>query len=286
MISLIICSKDPQLLEKLKTNINDTIGVPYEIISIDNRQGEYGICQAYNLGAQQSNFEYLCFLHEDIEIFTSNWGEILINFFRSDFKTALIGVAGSKIKLSFPSGWTSFDKTCDHYNVYHKSLQTNGKFSSYRNNPNNVVKSEVMVLDGLFLATRKLVWEKIKFDTDIKGFHFYDIDYSIRLVLSGYKAIVIYNLDICHFSNGKFDSDWVASAIHYHNNKKKIFKLLEKNQRVSFLKNYKFKIYWLRRLSMENIRFTKRIALVISYGFHFNFTYLFEVIRFIFGNVL
>lgn len=38
MVSIIICSVSPLLLEDLKQNIAQTIGVEYEIIAIDNRE--------------------------------------------------------------------------------------------------------------------------------------------------------------------------------------------------------------------------------------------------------
>ena len=41
MISLIICSTREELDPVLKDNIAATIGVPYEIIHIDNSQGKY-----------------------------------------------------------------------------------------------------------------------------------------------------------------------------------------------------------------------------------------------------
>jgi glycosyltransferase involved in cell wall biosynthesis len=66
MISLIICSRTPALSQKLANNIAETIGVPYEIVLLDNSANTYGICQAYNIGVQQSKYDVLCFMHDDI----------------------------------------------------------------------------------------------------------------------------------------------------------------------------------------------------------------------------
>lgn len=59
MVSIIICSVSPLLLEDLKQNIAQTIGVEYEIIAIDNREKRWPIAKAYNYGAQQAKYPYL-----------------------------------------------------------------------------------------------------------------------------------------------------------------------------------------------------------------------------------
>ncbi|RFP64156.1 hypothetical protein D0N36_15745 [Hymenobacter lapidiphilus] len=54
MISLIICTRDPAALAAVSQSAAATIGVPFEIVPIDNSQGQYGICEAYNLGAARA----------------------------------------------------------------------------------------------------------------------------------------------------------------------------------------------------------------------------------------
>ncbi|MDR1610676.1 MAG: hypothetical protein LBS08_04115, partial [Candidatus Symbiothrix sp.] len=41
MISIIICSKNKDISEQLKSNIEATIGVRYELIVIDNSKQDY-----------------------------------------------------------------------------------------------------------------------------------------------------------------------------------------------------------------------------------------------------
>lgn len=73
MISIIICSKNKDLLKDVSANIELTIGVPYEIIAIENNKGEFGICKAYNDGASKAKYDIFCFMHEDISFETQNW---------------------------------------------------------------------------------------------------------------------------------------------------------------------------------------------------------------------
>lgn len=62
MLSIIISSYQPQFYSALEKNIAETIGIPYEIIKIDN-PNLMGICEAYNKGASLSKYDYLLFVH-------------------------------------------------------------------------------------------------------------------------------------------------------------------------------------------------------------------------------
>ena len=74
MISVLICSIDTELLNNVRTNIAETIGVPFEILYLDNRNEKKGICQVYNELAERARFPYLCFLHEDVILNANDWG--------------------------------------------------------------------------------------------------------------------------------------------------------------------------------------------------------------------
>ena len=56
MISIVICSRSETALENVSQSVSLTIGVPYEIIAIDNSKGEYSI----NLGKMTID-EYINF---------------------------------------------------------------------------------------------------------------------------------------------------------------------------------------------------------------------------------
>ena len=64
MISVIICSVKPSQVSRLEKNIAETIGnVEYEVIAFDNRNTHYGLCEIYNLCAEKSRYDNLCFAH-------------------------------------------------------------------------------------------------------------------------------------------------------------------------------------------------------------------------------
>jgi hypothetical protein len=41
-------------------------------------------------------------------------------------------------------------------------------------------KCAVRVLDGMFLFAPRELWERFPFDENVKGYHFYDVDFSFR----------------------------------------------------------------------------------------------------------
>ena len=104
MISIIICSRNTDISKSQQINLGETIGTAFEIICIDNSENKYSIFQAYNFGARQAKFPFLCFIHDDIIFQTANWGINLIQHFE-DSEFGLIGVAGSQYKSKYLSGW-------------------------------------------------------------------------------------------------------------------------------------------------------------------------------------
>ena len=71
-----------------------------------------------------------------------------------------------------------------------------------------------VILDGLFFAVDK---EKIKkqFDEKVKGFHFYDIDFTFTNHLEGVKVGVITNIRITHKSIGQTNEQWEENRLEF-----------------------------------------------------------------------
>ncbi len=209
MISIIICSINQELYNQVSKSIADTIGIEYELIQIPNNVKKYGICKAYNLGATQAKYHFLCFLHEDILIKSTNWGVDIIQFFEQNQNIGAIGVAGSTYKSSVPSVWAQGLYETDHVNLiqhYRKTISTNTE---------NIGEpfSEVKTLDGVFLFTKKEVWQNHNFDeTTFDRFHCYDLDFCLQVGQQS-KIFVFNNLLIEHFSSGSLNKDWVHYSI-------------------------------------------------------------------------
>jgi glycosyltransferase involved in cell wall biosynthesis len=213
MISIIICSRDIAMLGAVSQDVAETIGAPYEIIAIDNSQQQYGICEAYNNGAAQAKYEYLCFMHEDLKFHTNNWGAIVINtLVASDI--GVLGVAGGTYQAKAPVGWTGAGPDNIRINVLHTTKYSIAQYDYW--NPVSEKVAEVATLDGLWMCCRKAVWQEFPFDSEhFPHFHFYDIDFCTR-VHAKYRNLVTFELVIEHFSGGTYGSDWLHNAVNYY----------------------------------------------------------------------
>jgi len=201
MISLITCSIRPDVCKKMLDSVSKTIGAAYETIVFDNREKKYGICSAYNEAAENANGDYLCFVHEDIEIQSNGWGESLIAFVSQTENCGVIGLAGGHYVPRNFIGWNVNNKTSP-IKIYDPTLYGNDMTLTYRN-PQNEIFTEVVCLDGVLLFVKKKVWQESKFDENtFKGFHFYDTDFSFAIAQK-YRNYVFFGMDVYHYSGGK-----------------------------------------------------------------------------------
>lgn len=216
MISIVISSGDPELLKDVSKNISKTIGVPYEILGINNTNAQMGICEAYNEGIRKAKYDLICFMHEDLIIKTNDWGELIHRYFDTDPKLGLIGIAGSNYKALCPSSWFTW---VDKGNM--RQLIQRFKYHSEEprliyDNPENAKLSDVVAVDGVWFCTRRDIARKIGFDNQmLKGFHGYDVDFSLA-VGQEWKVAVSFEVLIEHFSEGGYDSNWLKSTILLH----------------------------------------------------------------------
>lgn len=218
MISIIISTYRPELFNNISKNIEATVGVPYEIIPIENK-GLMGLCKAYNIGAERAKYDILCFAHEDINIQTKGWGEKINTTFRDNEKVGLIGVVGSKYKPFIPSGWSHpyadyANLFCSNIIQYYKDKTKLPDYSFLKPLQDN--SPAVVSVDGVFFCTKKNIATECLFDQDtFKSFHCYDVDFSLQ-VFQHYQVIVTYDILIEHFSEGSFDKSWIDATLSLH----------------------------------------------------------------------
>lgn len=211
MLSVIISSYQTHYFRALINNIDDSCGVPYEIIQIQN-PGIKGICQAYNEGMEESQYPYMLFLHEDVYFETIGWGQQLVETFEKDTTIGLIGLAGSKVKTRAPSAWYENGETNNVECV--KQYDKGCLISDYAVANGDDKPEEVVTIDGVFIAMRKSTG--LRFDERLTGFHNYDLAISACAKEEGWKIIVLKAIIMEHFSLGNFESDWLLSTHHFY----------------------------------------------------------------------
>lgn len=249
MISIIISSYQPKFYDALEKNIEETIGIPYEIIKIEN-PGIMGICEAYNKGAEKAKFDYLLFLHEDVEFVTQDWGQKLISHLQQE-QTGCIGVAGSTYLPNVPfAWWDNFEDTLCNIIQCNKGVV----LRDYTLDK----KTLATTLDGVFIACRRDVFNAFKFSRHINGFHAYDLDFSAR-VGSKYNNFVINDIKLKHFSEGNPNVSWWEEIISAR-------KLYHKpnNQKINKKKELIYYLLFKKRLTKFNTPNKRKLLLAFN----------------------
>jgi hypothetical protein len=267
MLSIIICSRHKALDKEFVDNIAATVGVDYELINVDNSENTFTIFSAYNEGTTRSKFPYLCFVHEDIRFHTQGWGERVISHLQ-DPKTGIVGMAGADLVVRVPAAWTNT------LSYSHNILQTDlsGKHPTellFQPEGYTLSKRTTVTLDGILLAMRKELMQKIRFDESLKGFHGYDYDISLQSTIAGYQNYVIYDIRVEHFSRGKTNVDYFRNLIAIYKKFENHFPIIGSNISTAQLKTIpEFEVKKLYQLTKKMVRkgfSSKEIKTEISY---------------------
>lgn len=219
MISIIICSANHGELAAVSENIRKTIGVEHEILAFDNTRLKKGICEIYNMGVRQAQFDTLCLMHEDIEMVTEKWGQNVLAVFDKNPQLGLLGIAGGGYKSLAPSSWYNYhlQENGGFYCNIIQGFKHTGKPEAldYRN-PRNETLSHVACIDGCWMCTRKEAAMRYPFDEKLlKGFHGYDLAYSIG-ISQRYQTAVTFDILLRHFSEGNFNQVWREQILKVH----------------------------------------------------------------------
>jgi len=218
MISIIISSAQKQLLADVSSNIQATIGTPYELIAIDNSKGEMGICEVYNQGVKLAKYDLLCFMHEDINIKTENWGDEVLRIFKEDHLVGIVGVVGCAYKTFAPSGWAAGNKNPNTIfaNFIQSYKRTNRPSVRYGGSSSEIKPVDVVCVDGMWFCTLKRIAMEHPFDQSLlTGFHCYDLDFCLN-VQQKYKVVVTYQVLMEHYSEGGYSEGWLQDTLKLH----------------------------------------------------------------------
>ncbi len=215
MISIIICSRMADVPKELKDNIASSIGCEYELCVIDNSHNEYNIFSAYNEGVRRAKGEILCFMHEDVLFHSENFGKVLEqNFSRNDI--GAVGVVGAQFISAVQSaGW--WDSSPMVGGLLQGRTDSAGKYRIQNDFDGRVGKiTDVAVLDGCFITTRADIFKKIKWDeTSYNGFHMYDMDICMQILLFGYRVCITPDIVIEHKSGGEESASYFEALKHF-----------------------------------------------------------------------
>lgn len=208
-VSVIVCSIRPDYFVNVKARLERVFAShDLQIISI---RDAVSLCEGYNRGALMARGDVLIFCHDDIDFVHDDFGDrVLAHLDAHD----VIGVAGTTHLVS--GDWSHAGLPHVHGQMIHRTpndlaLEAS-KMDGYLYMGIGLQRpliDNVQALDGVFIATKRAVWEALRFDQDVfDGFHLYDVDFSYRAFLAGYKVAIGLDLLLVHFSIGRFDLVW------------------------------------------------------------------------------
>ena len=192
--------------KKFQEHLLDKVGLnDVQILEYVN-MNQYSLSHLYNKGINDSKFNIVVCLHNDVKL-SKDWGKKLLLDFESNPDFGIIGKAGS---THFPESgvyWEKMNQTMVGQ-VYHYPKGKDKFLSAYSPKFNYLIP--VVTVDGLFIAFDKT---KIKhlFDETIGKFHFYDHPFCLSNYLDGVKLGVTSSFDITHESIGQPNEEFFKS---------------------------------------------------------------------------
>ena len=206
MISVVFSTRKENI--EYQYHIKNTIGVKdFELIEVVN-DGKYSLTEAYNKGLKQSTNNIVAFIHDDL-ILPNGWGKkMLTHFNNSDY--GILGVAGTTDMSESGQWWKDSTKMVGIVKHSHDGKTWESKYSSSFGK--EII--ETIIVDGLFFVVDK---NKIKtnFSEDIKGFHFYEIDFTFNNHLNGVKVGVVFDVRLTHKSIGQTNEEWEKNRLNF-----------------------------------------------------------------------
>jgi len=184
-ITVVIPTK--QIVEPHINKVKKSFSHPKTEMLVYENNGEYSLPQLYNRGLNESTNDIVVFMHDDIDIETTNVTGKLNKLFEKFPEHGIIGLAGTD-ELVSGMWWQKREKMFGQVKHEHQ-----GKV--HRNNYSGTFGDglkDVVIVDGLFIAVHKKRIQE-RFDEEFPGFHFYDIPFCILNHLKGVKIGVIRN---------------------------------------------------------------------------------------------
>ena len=213
-IFAVICTRDKNLKEVTSNLVSTLSSYKVDVKLLVNQPS---IFSAYQKGidrchADPEDIIILC--HDDIKIL-STYPQFIAALGKCTWKkTGIVGAAGTTL-LEEDAVWWNHDRW---HAGYHR-----GFVKHYNKEQKNIHDTQygphgqVVALDGLFLAARKEVWEKIElskpkyFEGD---WDFYDIHYTTKAHQLEYKNYTV-PINMIHYSNGE-----LVGRDSWHKNRK------------------------------------------------------------------
>lgn len=199
-----------QLISATKGNLNTTllhnsVSDVHSVAFSENNTDPLSVVYNDAIDDFKNSVEWIVFVHDDVIIEAPEALERQLNTLGNNFD--VIGCAGTRdFTLKEPALWHLMSDRTQHRGAVAHLHDDGHKFMTSF----GVYPDRVILVDGVFIAAKTKVFDKVKFDTNNPaGFHFYDLDFSLACHKAGFK-IGVGDINITHASPGlkHITDDW------------------------------------------------------------------------------
>jgi len=203
-LAFVLCSIDAAKSAAVAADIARQDGGPYEVAIV---RDAVSLCEGWTRGLAQVRAGRVVFCHDDIDFLVPDLAERAhAHLDRHD----VVGVAGTRRCVGMDWAEAGIEHA---YGAIVHAPDTHATFCFYGAGPAGGPADRIEALDGVFIAARRAVAERIGFDAaTFDGFHLYDLDFSYRAFLAGRRVAVACDLGLVHASKGRFDQAWERYA--------------------------------------------------------------------------
>jgi GT2 family glycosyltransferase len=164
----------------------------YELLGIHDAKS---LCEGYNRGVRAARGDVVIFSHDDIEILEPDFARRLALHAAHHDLIGLCGTTRLTDGFWMNAGWPHLRGLVAHHypdTGHYRVLVLDGECEASRG---------VQALDGLFLAARRELLDRVRFDEEtFDGFHLYDLDFSFRAHRQGYDVAVCHDIPVVHYT--------------------------------------------------------------------------------------
>jgi hypothetical protein len=178
-----------------------------EILIYEN-DGVNSLPEIYNIGLNDSKYDIVVFIHDDLILETKNITPKIIRLFDKNPDYGIIGIAGTDNLIS---GMWWQDRS-SMYGIVGHEHEGKRHVNHYSKGDYSENLKQVIVVDGLFIMVHK---KRIKhtFNQQFEGFHFYDLPICIENHLDGVKIGVTTKIKVTHKSIGMVNKKWEKNKL-------------------------------------------------------------------------
>jgi len=204
-VSVVISTR--KIDDKFIEHVSKKFSHPKTQIIVFENDG-ISLSKIYNEGLEKSTSDIVVFMHDDVNIETSNLTPKINRLFDNNPEYGIIGVAGTD-NLTSGRWWDNQENMFGIVSHEHEGKRHTNYFSKQQYID---TLKEVVTIDGLFMMVHK---NRIKhtFNEEFRGFHFYDLPICVENYMDGVKIGVTTKIKLLHKSIGMTNKEWERNKL-------------------------------------------------------------------------